>query len=84
MIGAAAGFLLVVSVGDRYLRTVGRMAYTRVSAAVLVFLVGLSYLFTGLFGVGVFVVAAIVGLVPPRLGTRRVHLMGVLIGPLMV
>ncbi|ERH01154.1 MAG: putative membrane protein [Halonotius sp. J07HN6] len=84
VIGAAAGFLLVVSLGDRYLRTVGRMEYTTVSTAVLAFLVALSYLFTGLFGVGVFVVAATVGLLPPRFGTRRVHLMGVLIGPLML
>jgi putative membrane protein len=30
------------------------------------------------------VVAALVGLVPSRLGARRVHLMGVLIGPLLL
>jgi len=84
VIGAAAGFLLVVSLGDSYLLTVGNMEYAKVSLVVLVFLATLSWLFTGWFGVGVFVAAAIVGLVPPRFGTRRVHLMGVLIGPLML
>lgn len=82
--GAAAGFVLVVSVGDSYLRTVGQMEYTVVSVAVLCLLAGLSWLFTGWFGIGVFAVATLVGLVPPRFGTRRVHLMGVLIGPLML
>ena len=83
-VGAACGFGLVLLVGDAYLRVVGNMAYTRVSVALLVFLAGLAFAFTGAFGVLVFGVAAVVGLVPPRFGARRVHLMGVLIGPLML
>jgi len=84
VVGAACGTLLVVAVGDRYLLTVGRMDYTTVSLVVLTFLGLLSFTFTGLFGVLVFGVSTIVGLVPPRFGARRVHLMGVLIGPLMI
>ncbi|XVH31774.1 tripartite tricarboxylate transporter permease [Haloferacaceae archaeon DSL9] len=83
-IAAIAGFCLVVLLGDRYLRTVGRMDAARVSIAVLGFLVCLSFAFTGVFGIGVFAAAAAIGCVPPRFGTRRVHLMGVLIGPLML
>jgi putative membrane protein len=81
---AACGFALVLLVGDTYLRVVGNADYTRLSLAVLGLLVGVSFAFAGAFGVGVFVVAAALGLVPPRLGARRVHLMGVLIGPLML
>ena len=84
IIGAACGFLLVVGVGDRYLRTVGNLNYTVVSGGVFALLVGLSFVFTGWVGVGVFLVATLVGLVPPRFGARRVHLMGVLIGPLLL
>jgi putative membrane protein len=84
IIGAGCGFLLVVRVGDRYLRTVGTLNYTVVSGIVVALLVGLSFAFTGPVGVGVFAVAALVGLVPSRLGARRVHLMGVLIGPLLL
>ena len=83
-VGAACGFALVLLVGDAYLRVVGNMDYRRVSIGLLVFLAGLSALFTGGFGVVVFVVATVIGLVPPRFGARRVHLMGVLIGPLML
>jgi len=84
VVGAACGTLLVVALGDRYLLTVGRADYTRVSLVVLAFLSVLSFGFTGLFGVLVFAVSTVVGLVPPRFGARRVHLMGVLIGPLMM
>ncbi|GAB7009399.1 tripartite tricarboxylate transporter permease [Halorubrum trueperi] len=81
---AACGFALLLAVGDAYLRIVGNANYTRLSVGVLVLLVGLSFAFAGAFGVGVFVLAGALGLVPPRLAARRVHLMGVLIGPLIL
>ncbi|WP_418285808.1 tripartite tricarboxylate transporter permease [Halorubrum sp. DTA46] len=81
---AACGFGLVLLVGDAYLRVIGSADYTRLSISVLALLAGLSFAFAGSFGVGVFVVAGLLGLVPPRLGARRVHLMGVLIGPLIL
>ncbi|WP_129116431.1 tripartite tricarboxylate transporter permease [Halegenticoccus tardaugens] len=81
-LAAVAGFVLVIAVGDAYLRTVGRADYAALSLFVLAALVFVSYLFAGATGVAVFLVATALGLVPPRLGTRRVHLMGVLIGPL--
>ena len=84
IVGAACGTLLVVALGDRYLLTVGRANYTRVSLVVLGFLCLLSFAFTGLLGVVVFGASTVVGLVPPRFGAGRVHLMGVLIGPLMI
>ncbi|WP_440769243.1 tripartite tricarboxylate transporter permease [Natronorubrum sp. DTA28] len=78
------GFVLVIVVGDAYLEIVGTMAYWKISVAVLGLLCVLSYLFTGLVGIFVFVVAAAVGMVPIRFRARRVHLMGVLIGPLLL
>ncbi|QKY17021.1 tripartite tricarboxylate transporter permease [Halorubrum sp. CBA1229] len=81
---AACGFALVLLVGDAYLLVVGNADYTRLSIGVLALLAGVSFLFAGPFGVGVFAVAGALGLVPPRVGARRVHLMGVLIGPLIV
>ncbi|WP_132057521.1 tripartite tricarboxylate transporter permease [Halorussus amylolyticus] len=78
------GFALVLVVGDRYLVTVGAVDNTRLSVGVLCLLVGVSWLFAGWVGVSVFAVATLVGSVPARFGARRVHLMGVLLGPLMV
>jgi putative membrane protein len=77
-LAAAIGFALVVSVGDAYLRTVGRLDYGRVCLATGGLLAGLAYLFAGNLGLAVFALAAVVGLLPPALGVRRVHLMAVL------
>lgn len=84
VLAAAVGFVLVPTLGDAYLTTVGRLDPTALSVAVLALLVGLSYAFAGPLGVPVFAAATALGLLPPRLGSRRVHLMGVLIGPLAV
>lgn len=83
-VAGIVGFVLVLVLGDTYLETVGGMDYRRLSVAVLSLLVAASFLFAGVIGIGLFVCSAVLGLLPPRLGCRRVHLMGVLIGPLIV
>jgi putative membrane protein len=82
VVAAAAGTVLVIAVGDRYLRTVGRVDATALSVGVIAGLVVVSWAFAGLPGVAAFAAATVVGRVPPAAGVRRVHLMGVLIGPI--
>ncbi|WP_435129617.1 tripartite tricarboxylate transporter permease [Halobaculum sp. D14] len=84
VVAAAVGFLAVLVVGDAAFRIVGAVNQRRLVGSVLALLVALSWLFAGAAGVVVLAAAAVVGLVPPRLGCRRVHLMGVLLGPLVV
>ncbi|MFB6134630.1 MAG: hypothetical protein ABEJ55_06545, partial [Halanaeroarchaeum sp.] len=50
--------------------------------AVGLLLVVLSGVFTGVIGVGILCLSALVGMVPVRYGARRVHLMGVLFVPI--
>lgn len=83
-VAACAGFLLVLAVGDGYLVLVGACDYRVLSLVVMVGLGVVSLLFAGGVGLAVFVVAGVLGLLPPRFGARRVHLMGVLMGPLVV
>ncbi|WP_458189270.1 tripartite tricarboxylate transporter permease [Haladaptatus sp. NG-WS-4] len=78
-VAGVVGFVLVLALGDRYLRAVGRMDYRVLSLGVLSLLVVASFLFAGLFGIGIFLVSTALGLFPPRVGCRRVHLMGVLV-----
>ena len=83
VVGAAmAGFVLVGALGPAYLRVVGNVDPTRLSVCVLCLLVVFAFLFAGGVGVGLLVVAGLVGTLPPRLRAKRAHLMGVLIGPL--
>lgn len=81
---AVAGFSFVLIIGDAYLRAIGAIDYTKLSVCVLGLLCVISYLFAGLLGVGVFAASTVVGLVPARFGSQRAHLMGVLMGPLIL
>jgi putative membrane protein len=81
---AAVGFVLVLAVGDRYLRVVSGLDNRRLSIAVLAALAVLLWLLSGWLGVGVFVAATAVGSLPPWFGARRVSLMGVLLVPLIL
>jgi len=83
-IAAAAAFLLVLALGDRYLAAVGSVDNVALSLAVLGLLCALVVVFAGLTGLGVFVVATAVGLLPARFGSRRMTCMGVLLVPLAV
>lgn len=81
-VAAVAGAVLVPVLGDRYLRTVGRLDPHWLSLSVVCLLVCLSALFAGFVGVGAFGAATAVGHLPPRFGSRRAALMGVLLVPL--
>ncbi|MFC7133379.1 MULTISPECIES: tripartite tricarboxylate transporter permease [Salinibaculum] len=81
-IAAAAGFALVLAVGDRYLAAVGSADNTRLSVGVLGVLALLSVAIAGALGLVVFTVSTLVGLVPGRYGAKRANLMGVLLVPL--
>ncbi len=84
LIAGAVATLLVVLLGDRYLSAVGQLDPVLLSAGAGLLLIVLSGLFAGGVGIAVFVVATVIGLVPVRCGAYRVHLMGVLIGPIII
>ncbi|ADQ66811.1 hypothetical protein C499_03598 [Halogeometricum borinquense DSM 11551] len=81
---AGVGAILVPVLGDRYLTVVRRLPHRPLSATILAVLWVLAGVFAGVTGLCVFAVAALLGLLPPRLGVRRVHLMGVLVGPIVL
>ncbi|MFC7138999.1 tripartite tricarboxylate transporter permease [Halosimplex aquaticum] len=81
---ATAGFVLVVTLGDGYLRRVGQADYTKLSVGVLCLVLVVVAVLTGPLGVGVFGLSTLVGLVPVKFGARRASLMGVLLVPLML
>jgi putative membrane protein len=83
-IAAGVGFVLVVLLGDRYLTAVGNADNTRVSVGVLALLCVLVVAIAGVVGLLVFVVSALVGLIPAQFGAKRANLMGVLLIPLAI
>ena len=84
VVAGAVGAVGVLAAGDTALRVVAGVNHTALVGTVFVGLLGVSWLFAGLVGLVVFAAATCVGMVPPRLGCRRVHLMGVLLGPIVL
>jgi putative membrane protein len=83
-LAATAGVLLVLLLGDRYLRVVGQLDPTTLSWGVLGFLTVLSVVLAGPIGLGVFLGCSLVGRLPVYFGARRITLMGILLGPLLL
>jgi putative membrane protein len=84
VVAGAVSAGLVPLLGDRYLVAAGRIGPLATSVVACGLLCLLSTLFAGVEGVVVLAAAGVVGLLPVRLGVRRVHLMGVLAVPLVV
>ena len=51
---------------------------------VIIFVTALVWLSTGFVGIGVLIVGTILGLMPPRIGIRRSHGMGIILVPIMI
>jgi putative membrane protein len=52
--------------------------------SVIIFVTILVYLSTGWIGIGVLIVGVVMGLMPPRIGIRRSHAMGIILMPIMI
>lgn len=76
--------LLTLLVGRVAVRRLQRIPYRGLLATVLVYMTLVVWFFTGFAGLLVYATGALLGLVPVRLGLRRVALTGVLLGPVLV
>lgn len=84
IIAATAGFFLTRKLGRAFAKRCSELNYRRLVCAVACLLIGMIFFLSGLLGLLVALVATSLGLVPPLVGVKRVHLMGCLILPLMV
>ncbi len=84
VVASVVGYLAVRWLGRRLAPLLARVSYTVLSRGLLAFLVSLTFLFTGPVGLAILVPATAVGLLPPRVGVRRTHAMGVLLLPVML
>ena len=72
---------LHIKIGRLAMRFVGRVNYKSLCIASLTLILSLVYLFTGLFGVLLALLATIIGSLPILSGVSRTHSMGVLLLP---
>ncbi len=85
-ISSLLSFFLTIKIGEIFAKYVHRLdeRYGSISRIIIIFLGVLIILFTGYMGLLVAVFATLIGLLPPKYGVMRVHLMGVLIIPVLL
>lgn len=84
VIVAAASYLACLAAARPAGKAVSCINYRLLCLGVLAFLAAMCYAFTGLFGLFIFFLSTIVGLIAPIAGIHRTHAMGVLMLPLIV
>jgi putative membrane protein len=76
--------LLTLWIGRFSVRRIQRIPYRGLSWGVLAYMIATVAIFTGAAGLLVFAVGIAIGILPVKLGIRRVALTGVLLGPVLV
>lgn len=76
-------YFATLQAGRAAAKVVRDLNYRRLCLFVLLFLTAMTFGFTGPFGLFLFFVSTVVGLVAPFAGIRRTHAMGVLMVPLL-
>ncbi len=84
VVASTVSFYLTLSIGGLFARASHRIPYRSLVSGTIVFLVAIIILLSGLAGLMVASVATMIGLLPPLVGVRRVHLMGCLLLPLIL
>ncbi len=84
LIAAIVSIFLALFFGKLFAKHCSRINYTRLVRGVIVFLVVMVLLFSGVLGLMILVISTCVGMIPPLIGVKRVHLMGCLIIPVIL
>ena len=84
LIAALVSVPLALFFGKLFARYCSKLNYTMLVRGVIIFLLIMIFLFSGILGLAILAVATLVGMIPPLIGVKRVHLMGCLIVPIIL
>lgn len=79
---ALIGYAITMRLGRLFAAKVGNFDLDRLTKIIVISLVLLVLLMSGIPGLLLLIAATLIGLVPPRIGTNRVHLTGCLLVPI--
>lgn len=71
-------------VGKGMLKLHAAIPLQQMVLGVIAFVVALVWFSTGMIGIGVLLIGTLIGMLPPRIGIRRSHAMGIIIVPIMI
>jgi TctA family transporter len=81
LLSAMFGYTMAKAIARLFARKCGKLRYGKLVRGVVVFLLLMILMLTGVLGLFVAGAATAIGVLPPIIGVRRVHLMGSLILP---
>lgn len=84
VVASVFGLFVTLYLGKIIAVRIHDIAYERIVSGVLIFVVALVGVLTGPYGLLILCVSSLIGLLPPLLGVRRSHLMGVLLVPVLM
>ncbi len=84
LVAALVSIPLALFFGRLFARYCSRINYKKLVKTVIVFLFAMVLVFSGFFGLAILGIATCVGMIPPLIGVKRVHLMGCLILPVIL
>ncbi len=84
VVASLVAYPLTLWIGRYFARNFSRIPYRRLVQAVMVFLLVMVVLLAGALGLVILATATAIGLLPPLLGVKRVHLMGCLLLPMIL
>ncbi len=84
LLGGTLSYFLTLKVGKIFAKHFGNVPYALVVKLTIMLIVVLVFLFTGLMGILILVVATCIGLLPVEWGVRRSHCMGILLIPIIL
>ncbi len=84
LIAALVSVPLALFFGKVFAKYCSKLNYTMLVRTVIIFLLAMIILFSGVLGLVILAIATCVGMIPPLIGVKRVHLMGCLIVPVIL
>jgi len=84
LISTGISTILILKLARPIISVLQRINYTKLTIMILVFLVVMTIIFTGPYGLLILAVSTSIGLLPPLFGVKRSLSMGVLMVPLII
>ncbi|MPM87551.1 hypothetical protein SDC9_134650 [bioreactor metagenome] len=81
---ALFSYFSTVWIGNNAHHMLRKLDYTKLCIGVLLGLAGMSFLFTGLFGLLIFIISIPIGMLPSFMNVRKSHAMGVILLPVIL
>jgi len=84
LLGGSLSYFLTLKIGKIFAKHFANVPYTKLISLTVAMIVILVFLFTGILGVLILMVATAIGFLPVFWGVRRSHCMGILLFPIIL